>query len=128
MLPVKTAPPMLLFTAFLTGLTLDSFMDTPGMHTLATVAIAYFRIFYLKGTLSKEQMDTLKQPDIAGTSIQWFLLYAFIMTFMHHTILFFAEAFTFAEVLSTLYRIVLSTAVTVIIIVAIHLLFYRVRD
>lgn len=128
MLPVKTASPVMLFAGFLTGMVLDTFMDTSGMHTLATVAMAYFRIFYLRATLSKEQMETLKQPDIAGTSIQWFLVYALLMTLLHHTILFFAEAFTFAELLSTLYRIILSTFVTIVIIMAIHLLFYRVRS
>ena len=128
MLPVRIAPPVLLLTAFFTGMVLDSFMDTPGMHSLAITTIAYIRIFYFKATLSKEQLETLKQPDIAGTSIQWYLVYVSLFTYMHHSILFFAEAFTFTEFLSTLYRIILSTAVTIIIIMAIHLLFYRVRE
>jgi peptidoglycan biosynthesis protein MviN/MurJ (putative lipid II flippase) len=128
MLPVKTPSPVLLFSGLLTGMMLDAFMDTSGMHALATVALAYCRIFYLKYTLSKEQMETLKQPDIAGTSIQWFLVYAVLMTLLHHTILFFAEAFTFIEFISTLYRVLLSAFVTIVIIMAIHLLFYRVRS
>lgn len=128
MLPVKTTAPVLLLTGFMTGIILDSFMNTPGMHTLATTTIAYIRIYFLRLTLSKEQLDTLKQPDIAGTSIQWFMFYAGVFILLHHSILFFAEAFTFTEVLSTLYRIILSSIVTFMIIMAIHLLFYRIKN
>lgn len=127
MLPVKTTPPVMLLTGFITGMLLDSFMDTPGMHSLATTSIAYMRIYFLRASLSKEQLDTIKQPDIAGTSLQWYMLYALLFTFVHHSILFFAEAFTFTEFFSTLYRIILSTLTTFVIIMAIHLLFYRVR-
>jgi rod shape-determining protein MreD len=127
MLPVHIAPPVLLACGFLTGIVMDSFMDTPGMHTLATTFIAYLRIFFLRATLSKEQSDIIKQPDIASIGITGFLFYAGTFTFIHHTILFFAQAFTFHEFWACMQRIIFSSATTLLLIVLVHFLFFRVR-
>ena len=128
MLPVQLNPGWLLLSGFILGMTVDVFYNTQGLCAFAAVFLAYFRIFYLRTTLSKDQLDTIRQPDIASTDVQWFLIYATVCSFVHHFVLFFAEVFTFTEILQTLLRIVTSTVATVMLIMLTHFMFFRVRS
>lgn len=128
LLPLRTPAPIVLIAGFCCGLIMDMFMNTPGMHTLASTSISYFRLFYFKLTLTREQLTTIQMPDIASTGIRWFLIYAVLFILIHHSVLFFAEAFTFAEALQTFYRIIFSSSVTFVLIMGIHLLFYKVKN
>ena len=51
LLPFETPKVLLLVLAFLMGLIIDLFLGTPGVHTSATVLMAFFRPFIL-GTFS----------------------------------------------------------------------------
>lgn len=127
MLPVQLSPGWLLISGFVLGITIDTFYNTQGLCAFATVFLSYFRIFYLRTTLSKDQLDTIRQPDIASTDLQWFLIYATVCSFVHHFVLFFAEVFTFTEILQTMLRVITSTVATVMLIMLTHFMFFRVR-
>jgi hypothetical protein len=47
------------------------------------------------------------------------------MTFLHHLVLFYIEVFRFNEILDTLLRVLASTAVSIVLIIVIQLLFIR---
>ncbi|MCU0423329.1 MAG: rod shape-determining protein MreD [Bacteroidia bacterium] len=127
LLPVTIKPWFALVLAFLCGATMDTFSKTPGMHIAATLLLAYLRIHYLRFSTTKEDIESRIRPSISKKGVVWFVFYAFIMTFIHHTLLFYLEIYGFQEFFNTLLRILLSTLVTVLMIVVGQLLFYNVK-
>lgn len=125
LLPVTLKPWQSLGLAFLCGAVMDSFSSTPGLHIAATVFMAYMRVHYLRFATTKEDQEGRIVPSMAKKGIVWFTFYTFVMTLMHHTLLFFLEIYGLQEFFSTLFRIVLSSFVTVLMIVAGQLLFYK---
>lgn len=127
-LPVTIKPWQLLLLAFFVGVVIDTFSSTPGLHIAATVLLAYVRIHYLRFATTKEDIEGRIRPSMGKKGVVWFIFYAFSMTLVHHTFLFFLEIYGFSEFLSTLLRVVLSTLVTVLMIVVGQLLFYNTKS
>src|SRR3954449_13271005 len=62
LLPFET-PNILLFTfAFILGLIIDSFYDTPGLHAASCVLLAFARILFISITVQKEGFDNEPEP------------------------------------------------------------------
>ncbi|MEQ9297694.1 MAG: rod shape-determining protein MreD [Cyclobacteriaceae bacterium] len=80
-----------LVVAFLIGLFVDMFYDTPGIHAAACVLIAFIRPFWLDVTLSGSSSDANVQLGLKSLGLQWFLTFALPLTFVHHFALFFIE-------------------------------------
>ena len=128
LLPVTVKPWQIVLISFFCGALMDAFSSTPGLHIAATNFMGFMRIHYLKATTTKEDIEGRISPSLSQKGIVWFIVYCFVMTFVHHTILFFLEIYGFQEFLSTLTRIILSTLVTILLIVVGQLLFYRSKS
>ncbi|MBN1133094.1 MAG: rod shape-determining protein MreD [Bacteroidales bacterium] len=117
LMPFETPGWLLLIAGFLLGFSIDLFEHTPGMHTAATVFMAFIRPYLLKlfGPRDGYEPDTF--PRIFYYGFTWFLKYAVIMVFAHHLILFYLEVFSLNEFFSTFLRIILSTLLSVSVIV-----------
>lgn len=125
LLPLETPKSLLLIFAFIQGLTIDMFVQTPGMHAASCVLMAYLRPFVIGTISSKREYEPGIQPSIQDLGFVWFISYTGILTLAHHTILFFAEVFNFGEFLITIQRIIYSTIITLILIVISQYVFYR---
>lgn len=122
-------PNLLLFTlSFLTGLTIDAFYDSLGLHAAACVALALFRIFFHKITLEVDIQESFNTPSLAEMGTKWFLSYVFFGTLVHHFTLFILETFSFTNFLYTLASIILSSIFTVLTILLMSLLVYRKKS
>ncbi len=128
LLPIGTPNLLLYVIAFLTGLSVDSFYDTLGVHAAATVALAFFRIFFFKITLEADMTDLNMTPNLSEMNLKWFLPYVFFSSLIHHTLLFILETFTFKQFTYTLMSIGLSCIFTVIIILIFSILFYKKKN
>lgn len=128
LMPASTPPVVAMLCGFFQGMAMDLLMENGGMHTLATTFIAYLRFFYLRYTLSKEQLDKGIEPIIANTGSSWFIIYAAIMVFAHHVVLFVAEAFGFSSLLFTLQSIFFSGLISLLLLLLLHMLFFRVNS
>jgi rod shape-determining protein MreD len=100
LLPVEISPWLLLTISFFTGLTIDFFSGTPGMHASATVLSGFIRPYILRPGAS---------PSMVIYGFRWFLFYTIIIIFIHHFALFFLEVFRFADFYRTLLRVLLSS-------------------
>lgn len=125
LLPVTVKPWQIVVISFLVGLTMDAFSSTPGLHIAATNFMGFIRIHYLNATTTKEDIEGRISPTMSQKGIVWFVFYCFVMTFIHHTILFFFEIYGFQEFFSTLFRILLSTITTVSLIIVGQLIFFK---
>ncbi|MHC1702520.1 MAG: rod shape-determining protein MreD [Tenuifilaceae bacterium] len=116
LLPFEIPGFLLLLLGFLTGLTIDAFSGTLGMHSSATLLLAFLRPTILKSISTRESSDKSGGLTFASSEIMWFIKYTLLMVFVHHFALFFLESFTFTHFFATLLRILLSSFVTSIFI------------
>lgn len=118
-------PNILLYVlAFLTGLALDGFYDTPGVHASACIALAFVRILFISVSLNRDDIDE-PEPSLGNMGFKWFSLYAVICIFAHHMVLFFLEAFKLSGFTYTLGRTMLSVVFTLFTVLLVEFIFHH---
>lgn len=125
LLPYEIPGWALLALGLVTGLTIDTFMNTYGMHSSATLFMAFLRPYLLNLLADREDVDKKGSPSLANTGLVWFLKYTVILVLAHHFLLFFIESFSFTTFFATLWRVVLSSIVTTVFIIIGMYLFDR---
>lgn len=128
LLPFDTPNLLLFVLAFIMGLTIDAFYDTPGLHAAACVVLALVRILFISITVQKEGFDNEPEPTLSIMGFRWFFTYALVLTLFHHFFLFNLEVFRIADIQYTLSRFVLSSLFTVFLMLVIGLLFFRKKE
>jgi len=128
LLPFITPGWLLLILAFVTGLTIDMFTNTPGLNAAATLLMAFFRPFVIRSVSNVPVEELGIQPSLRLLGFKWFFSYAAILVLIHHTALFYLEIFRFSEFFQTLWRIALSSVFTLGLIFLSELLFYGRRE
>jgi rod shape-determining protein MreD len=128
LLPFETPSILLFALAFIMGLTIDAFYDTPGLHAAACVLLAFVRILFISITVQKEGFDNEPEPTLSIMGFRWFFTYILVLTLFHHFFLFNLEVFRIDEIQYTLTRVVLSSIFTVFLILVSGLLFYRRKE
>lgn len=116
-LPIQTPRLLLLPIAFVCGISIDMFQNTPGMHTSACLVLVYMRPGWLNILAPREGYEADATPTIQKFGLTWYIAYAGFLILTHHFVLFFLEIFRFTEILSTLYRIILSSTVTLALMI-----------
>lgn len=125
-LPFTTPRLTLLVIGFFTGLILDYFKMTPGLHTAACLLIAYIRPFIINLLISKETYElTYHEPSPKGMGWGPYMVYAFILTLLHHTYLVMLEWLQFGSFLDFLVKVAATTAISMLLILTVELLFPR---
>lgn len=109
----------LMATAFLLGLAVDMFSNTPGVNAGASVLVAFLRPGLLRLFSPRDEYENF-EPGIYTLGIWAFVRYATIATLLHHTVLFLLEAFSLANIGYLSLRILCSTLLTMMLIMAIE--------
>ena len=128
LLPFETPNVLLFALAFILGLTIDAFYDTPGLNAASCVILAFVRIIFINLTVQKDGFDNEPEPTLSIMGFRWFFTYALILTLVHHFFLFNFETFNFSQLQYTLSRVVLSSLFTVFLILVSGLLFFRKKE
>ncbi len=118
-LPVRTPRWASLLLAFVLGLTIDIFANTPGMHASAAVLIAFLRNGVIKLFITIDEGNN-PTPSFYTFSVATYVKYVVTLVIIHHATLFFLEAFSFAHFWLMLFKIILSSAVTILLILGIQ--------
>lgn len=126
-LPFETPNWLLLFVAFALGVSIDAFTNTLGMHTSASVLIAFIRPYVLKIMAPREGYDTGTLPRIKFYGLQWFIRYSLIITIAHHFFLFYIEVFRLSDFFLTFSRAFISIIFTMILILLTHYLLFKTK-
>ncbi|MDB5251223.1 MAG: rod shape-determining protein MreD [Flaviaesturariibacter sp.] len=125
-LPFTVNRMVLLGAGFLTGLSLDYFTLTPGLHTAACVLIAYVRPFIINILITKEANEiTFHEPSPRGMGWGPYLVYALILTFLHHTYLVMLEWLQFGTFLDFIIKTFSTVGISMLLILIVELLFPR---
>lgn len=128
LLPFEVPNVLLFVLAFILGLTIDAFYDTPGLHTAACILLAFVRILFISITVQKDGFDNEPEPTLSIMGIRWFLTYAIVLTFVHHFFLINLEAFSLSQIEFTISRVLLSSLFTVFLMLISGLLFFKRKE
>jgi hypothetical protein len=116
LLPIETNPMVLMFTGFLLGFGIDIFYDSLGLHALSLVFVAYLRNYWLGTITPQGGYDAGQGPTLAVNGLQWFMVYSIPLVFIHHAVLFFAEAGGFGIFWFTMSKVMTSLMFTMTVI------------
>jgi rod shape-determining protein MreD len=128
LLPFEVPNVLLFVLAFILGITIDAFYDTPGLHAAACVVLAFVRILFISITVQKDGFDNEPEPTLSIMGFRWFLTYAVVLTFVHHFFLINLEAFSLSQIEFTISRILLSSLFTVFLMLISGLLFFKRKE
>ncbi len=117
LLPAEIPSWLLLILSFFTGLTMDLFSGTPGMHTSATVMAGFIRPYTLRIISPRDGYEPGTDPSMMVYGLKWFLIYSSLIVIVHHLTLFYLEVFRLTDFFSTLLRVILSSLFTVAFII-----------
>lgn len=123
LLPSVTQAWLVLIISFLTGLTIDLFTGSPGMHASATLLAGFSRPFVLRLIAPRDGYESGSDLSMAAYGFRWFFIYTTTIVLIHHTSLFFLEVFRFTDFFRTIFRILLSSLFTIGFILLIE--YYR---
>ena len=109
----------LMLWAFLLGLLIDAFSDTPGMNAAAVVFLAFLRPTLLRLFMPRDTNDTFI-PSIHFMGLSSYVKYLSMCVLFHHLLLFTIAFFSLASPLELLLRIVCSSVLSVACILAVE--------
>lgn len=105
----------LMLWAFMLGLTVDVFGNTPGMNAAACTCLAFFRNSLLR-LVTLRDLDEAFRPGIKSLGIGVFFRYVLLASVLFCTLLLLIDTFTFFNVPVLLLKIITSTVSTIVCI------------
>ena len=91
LLPFEIPPWLLLLLSFATGMLIDLFSGSPGMHSSATLLAGFVRPYVLRIISPRDGYEASLNPSMLVYGFKWFFFYTLIMVLVHHTALFYLE-------------------------------------
>jgi hypothetical protein len=117
LIPINIPRTALILLAFGFGLLLDMFYESPGLHSMSFVFIAWFRKIVLRILEPPEGYKTDSSLTLRNFGFSWFFSYSTILVFINIFIYFIFEAFAFQYIPEVLIKSVLSFILSEMIII-----------
>ena len=116
----------LLITGFITGIALDFFTMTPGLHAAACVLVAYARPFVIN-ILTPKDTSEFNYREPSPKAMQWtpYAVYVFILTLLHHGYMVFLQWLDVGNFLDFIIKVISTTAISMLLIFTTELLIPR---
>ena len=125
-LPFNIGRSQLLIVSFLTGLSLDFFTKTPGMHAAACVFIGYIRPFIINIIVPQQGAEfNYREPSATSLGNIQYAIYVALLTVLHHTMLFAIQAFQFGNILYLLFKTAGASIISFLLILVVEIIFVR---
>ncbi len=122
-LPLNTPRVYMLWIGFVLGLSIDMLLNTPGLHTIPSTLIAFIRNQVAQKSVVRGELEGIKVPTVFTMGFTAFVTYATVLVFIHHSVLFFLDAFGFNHFFATILNIIYSSLLTMSLIILIQFLF-----
>jgi hypothetical protein len=123
LLPINTPRVFVMLLAFVLGLSVDAFYNSPGVHASAIVFTAYIRNWILKFLEPFEGYNVESVPSIHSLGFAWYISFSCILLIFHLFLYFSIEAFSFVFFYDIFMNTIFSFFVSIFIIILIDLIF-----
>ncbi|MBO7610469.1 MAG: rod shape-determining protein MreD [Muribaculaceae bacterium] len=128
-LPINWHSNIVLTIAFLMGLLVDVFNNTPGMNALSCTVLAGVRPAVFNAYVPRgEELAESTMPSISSLGIGVYAKYMVTLVLIYCTLIFFIQAFTVRDVLLTIERVLASTLLTAVILLGLDSLVSTKRE
>lgn len=127
LLPFETPGWAVLSLAFFLGLIMDAFSNTPGLHSMAIVLMAFSRKYLLQVMAPRDGYDQGQYPHYSNMGLVWFIIYAGILILIHHLCLFTLEDFRLSYFPTALGKSILSGIFSLVVMLVLMLFSYKPR-
>ena len=125
-LPFNMGRNSLLIVSFITGLCLDFFTKTPGLHAAACVLVGYVRPFLVNLLMPQQGVEfNYREPSVTSLGFSQYVTYTVVLTLFHHAALFTIQAFQFGNILYLILKTLGSTVISLLLITVIEIIFIR---
>jgi rod shape-determining protein MreD len=118
-LPVRLPNWVSILLSFGTGLLIDTFSNTHGMHAFAAVLIAFLRSGIIDLFITIEEGNN-PSPTFYTFGMNAYIKYVVLMILIYHIAFFTLEAFSFTHLWILMIKIILSSLVTFILIMGLQ--------
>ncbi len=122
-LPFSTQQWILILIGFFTGITVDAFSNSMGMHAAACAFMAFARPAALGFLTPKSSYESIDQPGLQSLGYAWFIVYTGLLTLLHHLAYFYLEVFSLDNFFQTLGKVFLSAIVSTLLILLAVMIF-----
>ena len=124
-LPKKLPLWLNLITAFTLGLSMDIFNNTFGIHALACTTMIFFKPLLLNSLLPQDLEDENLQANVHNLGVKKYLIYATVLTLIHHFLVFNLEVFSIFNIIETLLKIITSSGISLFLILILQYIFIK---
>lgn len=122
-LPLDFGTVFALLLAFGSGLAVDMFYDTPGLHASALVLLAYARPRFINWLTPQTGYEANSLPHIDQFGMGWLLRFTYPLLLIHHIVLLAVEYGELAYLPMAIWKGLLSSFLTLTVILLIQVLF-----
>ena len=116
--PLGMPRSLLLILGFITGLTIDIFSNTGGLHAAATTLLAFIRPWWMGITIPRSNYDELQNIRIKDVEFGQFVTYTSLLVAVHHLTLFWAESLSWSDFWLIVGKTIINTLLTVVLVIA----------
>lgn len=127
-LPQDTEKWFIILYAFLIGILLDLFEGNMGLNSSSLVFISFITPYLHKFLIPKNSIDEKDKLNLQVLGLKTFSVYAMSVISIHHTFLFTLENFSSDGIIFLLFKVLLSSIITFIIILIFQLFTFKVKE
>lgn len=126
-LPVSLPRSATLTIAFICGLFIDLFYNSPGINAATCVLLMFLRPYILPFLNTQGFSESITTISINSVGIRVYIVYIFTFIFIHHLGLFILQEANFDRFWIIISKTIISTIYTSLVILIIQYIFYTER-
>ncbi len=127
LIPLEAGALLVMLMGFATGLIIDIFYDSLGIHASACVIIMFLRPYLVNLMTPRGGYDAGLVPTLRVMGFEWFSVYSYVLILVHHLALFYIEASGVSMFFYTFSKAFFSSILTFSVVIIIQYLFYAPR-
>jgi len=128
LLPLEMAKSFQYIIAFATGFIVDAFLKTYGIQAFACVLVIFCRPYIILILNGFKPLEAGVRPLPGIKDFKWFLVYTFILVFIHQITITGLETFQWVKWWHIIWTSTLNTLFTTFIILCIEYIFYANKN
>ena len=123
LLPINTKHWVTLILAFFSGIAMDIFTNTPGIHAISLTAILYLRYVYFSNYFDKNKLELNLMPTYDLMDSGFYLGYLAVFTVIFHTLFFILLYFSISHFLDIVQSILIGSSLSILLMLMLQFMF-----
>lgn len=125
MLPLRMSPGLSMLLAFLMGLGVDMFYDSPGLHASGALVAAFVRPYFIQMLTPRDDYEINDLPTISSMGLFWFVRLSLGVILIHGLWIFLLENFSVSGLGAVLVKAISTAFITLLVSVVTVFLFSK---